>query len=62
MVEIDGQQHTYPDHIERDNRKDEYINSIGLQVFRIKWINPINNKNKERLYQQINELKRIIGV
>lgn len=59
-LEIDGKQHTYPKHIERDRKKDEFLNSQGWQVFRIKWYNPTNTTAKEKLYPQIENFKQLI--
>lgn len=60
ILEVDGKQHTYPDHIERDKRKDTYLQSIGYTVVRIQWVNPTTDVNKEKLYEQINNFKQVL--
>ena len=62
VIEIDGKQHSYPDHIARDHQKDEYLSSIGLRVLRITWYNPRTNRGKELLYPQIQNMKQIISI
>lgn len=59
-LEIDGKQHQEKERKERDIRKDNYLIKEGWEVIRIKWFNPINDKNKEKLYSQINDFKRKI--
>jgi very-short-patch-repair endonuclease len=56
-LEIDGKQHK--ERKEQDKIKDNYLQKNGWNIFRIKWFNPINEKNKENLYKQIEELKQI---
>jgi very-short-patch-repair endonuclease len=56
-LEIDGSQHEYTDRKESDEKKDKYLIENGWNVIRIKWYNPINNTNKEKLYKQIEEFK-----
>jgi very-short-patch-repair endonuclease len=53
VLEVDGSQHTRPDHQERDARKDAFLKSLGYTVFRIQWFNPISDLNKNKLYPQI---------
>lgn len=36
-IEIDGKQHEYPEHQQRDIRKDEFLESEGWKILRIKW-------------------------
>ena len=45
-LEIDGKQHTRPEHIEHDRIRDEYVTSHGIEVYRISWneINSISGK------------------
>jgi len=60
-LEIDGKQHwENQDRIERDKRKDIYLQKCEWKVFRIKWFNPVNENNKKKLYTKINEFKKII--
>lgn len=40
-LEIDGKQHTYKDRLMHDQKRDEYIKSLGIEVYRISW-NEIN--------------------
>ena len=55
-VEIDGQLHNTAQCKEKDQRRTEYLNSLGYSVYRIPWINPINDKNKIAVNDQINAL------
>lgn len=60
-LEVDGKQHWEDqDRAERDKQKDDLLKKNGWKVFRIKWYNPINEKNKNKLYPQIEEFKKII--
>ena len=34
VVEVDGSQHLDPTHLEKDKRRDEYLNGVGLRVLR----------------------------
>lgn len=54
-LEIDGKQHE--ERKEQDKIKDDFLSENGWKVFRIKWVNPTNDKNKEKLYTQINIFK-----
>jgi very-short-patch-repair endonuclease len=54
-LEIDGKQHE--ERKEKDKIKDNFLEKNNWKVFRIKWYNPINENNKEKLYDQINEFK-----
>lgn len=60
-LEIDGKQHKRPDYAERDRRKDKLLIENGWTVFRIDWVNPINDKNKEILYTQIQKFKELLN-
>ena len=56
-VEIDGQQHYSEVEIEeKDKRRDAYLTEKGFIVYRIRWINPINDYNKKAVNQQIDDL------
>ena len=60
-LEIDGKQHwENQDRIERDKRKDIYLQKCEWKVFRIKWFNPVNENNKEKLYKRIEEFKNFL--
>lgn len=54
-LEIDGKQHNYNDRKEKDVLRDELLNNIGIKVYRIKWKNPINEKNKIYLKNEIDK-------
>lgn len=55
-VEIDGRQHDLPDRIQSDKRKDEYLESLGWKVIRVRWFNPRTEKGKEHLHPQVKSL------
>ena len=59
-VEIDGRQHQDLERANSDKLKDEFLINNGWKVFRIIWVNPINDSNKEKLYIQIERLKKIL--
>jgi len=59
-LEIDGKQHEYDDRKKSDLEKDEFLKIENWFVFRIKWFNPINEVNKEKLYSQIMKLKELL--
>lgn len=54
-LEIDGKQHK--DRKDKDKEKDEYLKSAGWKVIRIDWFNPINETNRNKLYEQIEKFK-----
>jgi len=58
-LEIDGKQHE--ERKEKDKIKDNFLEKHNWKVYRIKWYNPINENNKEKLYKQIEELKTILN-
>lgn len=47
-LEIDGSQHKREDHIKHDQIRDEYMSSIGIEVYRIPW-NCINTEHGKNL-------------
>lgn len=57
-LEIDGKQHE--DRKEQDKTKDDFLTNKGWKVYRIKWHNPINNKNKKLLYEQISNFRNLL--
>jgi very-short-patch-repair endonuclease len=59
-LEIDGSQHESNERKIKDSEKDEFLKKEGWKVFRIKWCNPINNFNKEKLYEQIKNFEYIL--
>ena len=50
-LEIDGKQHKYLDRIELDIKRDKFIKSQGIEVYRIEW-NEINSQNGKKLMQE----------
>jgi len=59
-LEIDGKQHNLKERKIKDKEKDSFLKQNGYRVFRIKWFNPINEKNKNKLYNQIENFKKIL--
>ena len=59
-LQVDGKQHQYEDRKRSDIKKDKKLIQNGWKVFRIKWYNPVNEVNKEKLYSQINEFKLLL--
>ena len=53
IVEIDGGQHNETEKIEYDNKRTEYLESLGYKVVRF-WNNDVRN-NIEGVYDTINE-------
>lgn len=47
-LEIDGGQHKQEDHIKHDKFRDEYITSLGIEVYRVSW-NSINTESGKML-------------
>lgn len=60
-VEIDGEQH-YDKRaiVEKDARRDAYLTEKGFTVYRIRWVNPVSERNKLIVNQQIEELFEFI--
>lgn len=52
-LEIDGKQHRYRK--EHDELRDGLLENFGIKVYRIEWKNPINEKNKEYMENEINK-------
>lgn len=59
-IEIDGEMHNEEDVVRKDAERDLYLNSLGYITYRIKWVNPINDKNKEIVNNQIDELFKFL--
>lgn len=60
-VEIDGSHHwKNQEQLKSDECKDKILTDKGWTIFRVKWFNPVNEENKENLYLQINELKKLL--
>ena len=60
-VEIDGEQHLKKHVKEKDIKRDTYLKSLGYIIYRIKWVNPYNDKNKQIVNQQIEDLFNFIN-
>jgi len=56
-LEIDGTQHQNKDRIISDKRRDKFVNSLGIKVFRIDWKNPTIEEGQNYLKEKIKELK-----
>ena len=62
-LEIDGRQHKYKDRIESDIKRDIYIKSLGIEVYRIEWNEINSDKGKLLMNEKINDfLKYLNGV
>lgn len=61
-IEIDGSQHQNDIVSEKDIRRDAYLNELGYIVYRIPWINPRNDVNKQLVNIQIKNLFDILNV
>lgn len=54
-LEIDGKQHEHDDRHESDVKRDEYVLSCGIEVYRIKWNEINSDKGKEMMKQKIDD-------
>ena len=61
-LEIDGKQHNYEDRKESDIRRDIYIKSLGIEVYRIEWNEINSDKGKELMKEKINKFLKYLGV
>lgn len=61
-LEIDGKQHLNLERKLTDEKKDEFLKSIGWKVYRISWKNPINETNKKYIKNEIEKLLIFLGV
>lgn len=52
-LEIDGKQHK--SRKGHDELRDSLLEKIGIKIYRIEWKNPINDKNKEYMKNEINK-------
>lgn len=52
-LEIDGKQHGYEERAESDKERDRLLKLHGFVVYRIPWINPNNERNKQKVKDQI---------
>ena len=50
-LEIDGKQHKREDHIKHDKIRDEYVSSLGIEVYRVPW-NSINTESGKILMKE----------
>ena len=50
-LEIDGKQHKYKDRIQSDIKRDIYVESKGIKVYRIDW-NEINSNNGKEIMKE----------
>lgn len=50
-LEIDGEQHRQEDHIKHDKLRDEYVTSLGIEVYRVPW-NSINTESGKILMKE----------
>lgn len=54
-LEIDGKQHNFEDRKQSDIKRDQFINSLGIEVYRIPW-NEINSiKGKQLIKEKIDK-------
>lgn len=58
-LEIDGKQHLRPERKESDIKRDELLKGVGIQVFRIPWINPVNEEKKSTLENSFQEFLKL---
>ena len=54
-LEIDGKQHTYEDRKEHDKLRDKLLKQHGFVVYRIPWVNPNSQENKQKVKTQIDD-------
>ena len=54
-LEIDGKQHKYKDRQESDIKRDEFLKSLGYEVYRIDWNSINNDKGKKLMEEKINK-------
>lgn len=57
-LEIDGKQHRYRERVVSDERRDEYLTSLGYIVYRIEW-NEINTEKGKKMME--NKITNFIG-
>ena len=60
-LEIDGELHNKPDVMKKDNIRNQYLISQGYLVYRIKWVNPVSDKAKIIVNQQIDDLLKFLN-
>jgi len=57
-LEIDGSQHEWPERIESDRRRDDFLRSNGIKVIRIKWGDPKKKDVLCHFREKIKEIKK----
>lgn len=62
-LEIDGKQHLYPERINSDKMRDDFLKSLNYIIYRISW-NEINSTNgkiimREKINKFLNFLNNI---
>lgn len=59
VIEVDGSQHFEMEHVEKDKRRDEYLNKLGIQVLRFDNGQVLLRLNSvlEAIYNVVAELK-----
>ena len=60
-LEIDGDIHNKEEVKIKDKIRTEYLESKGYTVYRIKWVNPISEKSKIIVNQQIDDLLNFLN-
>ena len=61
-LEIDGELHLKEDVAQKDKIRNEYLSNLGYKIYRIQWVNPINDKNKIIVNKQIDELMQYLNM
>ena len=59
-LEIDGKQHLLPERIEHDRIRDEYVKSVGIEVYRIPWNKMISEKGCQLMKEKIDKFLEYI--
>lgn len=60
-LEIDGKQHLYPERINSDKTRDDFLKSLNYIIYRISW-NEINSTNgKEIMREKINKFLNFLN-
>ena len=54
IIEVDGKHHLTEDGVDHDKARDEYLNGIGYEIFRIPGFETL--KEPEKLLKQIEEV------
>ena len=50
-LEIDGKQHKYPDRQESDIKRDKFVTTNDIEVYRIEW-NSINTEDGKKIMKE----------